>query len=149
MDRNAIGLRFLSFVETVLSYKQKQEIQLVINELFLSLERPLIITNKNISLENFAKSFDSGYLLVSNLNNTSGYISQVSNLRLRAIHDFHHLQQNTSTTVIDECKLGIYDWQKGDLFNRFYRSDVLYQACYFEVNNNFMPSQKLVLQDLI
>jgi hypothetical protein len=80
----------------------------------------------------------------------SWLLNERRNLRFRAVHDIHHLDENANFTVEGETRAAIhmlrlvpveYDY----LFTNIIFSEIIGQRCYYEIHRDYMAEQRVLL----
>lgn len=80
----------------------------------------------------------------------SWLLNERRNLRFRAIHDIHHLDENANFSCEGETKaalrmMDLVPAEHADLFRNIVFSEIIGQRAYYEVNRQYMAEQRVLL----
>lgn len=80
----------------------------------------------------------------------SWLLNERRNLRFRAIHDIHHLDERANFTCEGETKAAIHlmrlvPTEHAKLFTNLVFSEIIGQRCYYEIHRQYMDDQRVLL----
>jgi len=127
----------------------------IINNEFELLPFTVRLERDELSYDELKAQWDVELLPVSDLNNDSPIFDKVTNVRLRAVHDYHHAVTDSDFSLSGEIATynhfmsSIKNDYLIDIYNhvisKILFSEIVLQAAYFHHFGVFADTQKLVL----